>query len=225
MDVVPTREGYDRWASIYDDEDNPLIALEEPQVDQLLGAMDGLEVADIGCGTGRHSIRLAARGARVTGLDFSQEMLAQARRKAGAAVQLLQHDLAQPLPLPSASFDRVVCGLVLEHIDDLQLLFREMKRICRLDGAIVVSAMHPSMMLRGISARFTDPSTGRETRPRSLGHQICDFVMAAKGADLLLDHLGEHLADEALAKRCPRAAKYLGWPMLLMMRFTPVAAS
>src|SRR5213075_671083 len=66
--VLPTREGYDRWAEIYDGDGNPLIALEEPEVDQLLGDVAGLDLVDVGCGTGRHALRLAARGANVTGV-------------------------------------------------------------------------------------------------------------------------------------------------------------
>ena len=45
--------------------------------------------------------------------------------------------------------------------------------------------------------------------------------MAAVRAGLHLDHISEHAVDDALAARSPRAAKYLGWPMLLMMRFQP----
>jgi malonyl-CoA O-methyltransferase len=222
MNILPTRQGYDRWACIYDDEDNPLAALEEPEVDRLLGDVAGLTVADVGCGTGRHAFRLAARGARVTALDFSEGMLAKARAKPGAAgITFIQHDLAEKLPLTTASFDRVVCGLVLEHITDLGLLLSEMGRVCRPAGMIVVSAMHPAMMLRGITARFTDPKTGRETRPHSHPHQICDYVMVALRAGLIIDHLGEHPVDEALAARSPRARKYLGWPLLLMMGLRP----
>ncbi len=218
-DIVATREGYDRWASIYDGEDNPLIALEEPQVDALLGPVHGLAVGDIGAGTGRHALRLAAAGARVTAVDFSAGMLTKARAKPGAErITFIAHDLQQPWPLADEAFDRVVCGLVLEHVANLDFFFGELGRVCRPDGLIVVSAMHPAMMLRGITARFTDPATGRETRPRSHDHQIGDFVMAAIQAGLHLDHLGEHAVDEALAGRMPRARKYLGWPMLLMMR-------
>lgn len=67
---LPVRDGYDRWAEIYDDEDNPLILIEEPEVEALLGPVRGLRIADIGCGTGRHALRLAADGAIVTGVDF-----------------------------------------------------------------------------------------------------------------------------------------------------------
>lgn len=219
MDVVAAREGYDRWAEIYDDEGNPLIALEEPQVDALLGDVRGKTVADIGCGTGRHALRLAAAGARVTALDFSAGMLAKARAKPGAErVIFVVHDLRQRWPLADGEFECVVCGLVVEHIADLAFFFGELARICRPDGLIVVSAMHPAMFLRGISARFTDPSTGRETRPRSHPHQISDLVMAALGAGLRLDHISEHTVDAALAARLPRAEKYVGWPMLVMLR-------
>ncbi len=222
IDILPAREGYDRWAAIYDDEDNPLIALEEPQVAGLLGDVRGLSIADIGCGTGRHALQLAAGGANVTAVDFSQAMLAKAQAKPGAqAIRWVQHDITQPLPLSAASFHRVTCCLVMDHIPDPAALLAECGRICRPAGFIVISVMHPAMMLRGIQARFTDPATGRETRPTSCPHQVSDYVMAAIRAGLRIDHLSEHLVDEALTRRSPRALKYLGWPLLLMMRCKP----
>lgn len=218
---LSTRDGYDRWAAIYDEENNPLVVLEAPLLDQLLGEVRGLTVADVGCGTGRHALRLAARGTKVTALDFSQEMLNRARAKGGAeAVRFIRHDLGEPLPLEAASFHRVMCCLVLDHIPNLVGLFGEMRRICRPDGCVVISVMHPAMMLRGIQARFTDPTTGRETRPESCPHQITDYVTAVLRAGLHIEHISEHAVDAALVERSPRAAKYLGWPMLLMMRLT-----
>src|SRR5688572_20401946 len=111
---LPAREGYDRWAAVYDHDANPLPALEGPYVRELLGEVRGLEVLDLGCGTGRHALWLAAAGARVTALDFSEGMLAEALRKPGAeAVHFVVHDLREPLPFAAGSFDRVVSGLVL----------------------------------------------------------------------------------------------------------------
>jgi ubiquinone/menaquinone biosynthesis C-methylase UbiE len=221
METLPTREGYDRWASIYDSEGNPLIALEEPWVDRLLGDVSGLMVLDVGCGTGRHAIRLAARGAVVHAIDFSPEMLARARVKAGAAgINFAVHDLAQPLPFPDKTFDRVVCGLVVDHIADLEFLFREMRRVCKQTGWAVVSVMHPAMMLRGVQARFHDPASGQEIRPASHPHQLSNYVMAAARAGFAFDHLGEHVVDETLASRMERARRYVGWPMLFVMRLT-----
>jgi malonyl-CoA O-methyltransferase len=217
--ILPTRQGYDRWAEVYDCDGNPLIAMEEPIVDSLLGPVRGLFVADIGCGTGRHAVRLAGRGAAVVGLDFSEGMLAKARAKPGArAVRFIRRDLAKPLPLRAGSCDRVVCSLVLEHIKDLGRFFRELKRICRKDGSIVISAMHPALWLKGQSARFFDPKTGQEVRPRSHCQQLSDYVMAAVGAGLRIDRMSEHAPDEGLARRFPRAAKHVGWPLLVVMR-------
>jgi SAM-dependent methyltransferase len=151
-------------------------------------------------------------------------MLDRARAKpVAAAVRFLRHDLAHPLPLPTASFDRVLCCLVVDHIASLDSLFREFARVCRTGGAILLSVMHPAMMLRGVQARFTDPATGEVVRPASVPNQLSDYVMAGSRAGLAIDHLSEHRGDEELASRVPRAAKYLDWPMLLMMRLRPPA--
>lgn len=72
--VVPTQDGSDLWSAIYDAEDNPLIVLEEPQINRLLGDMRGLRIADLGCGTGRHTLTMARAGAQVMAVDFSMEM-------------------------------------------------------------------------------------------------------------------------------------------------------
>jgi len=219
--ILPTREGYDLWAEVYDTDGNPLLALEERHVGTLIGDVAGLAIADVGCGTGRHAIRLAAAGARVTALDFSSRMIEAARAKPGAErVRFVLHDVAAPLPLDDAVFDRVLCCLVMEHVADLPALFRELRRVCREAprGAIVVSVMHPAMLLRGVQARFNDPHTGVRTQPASLPYQVSDYVTGALGAGLIVEHLSEHTVDEALATDYPRGARYVGWPMLLLMR-------
>ena len=215
---VDAREGYDLWASSYDDEGNPLLALEEPEADEALGDVAGRDVLDAGTGTGRHAIRLAARGARVTAVDFSDRMLAKARAKAGAdRVRFENHDLTRRLPYPDASFDSVLSALVLEHVADIAAFFRELGRVTRPDGRIVVTAMHPAMFLRGVSARFKDEGTGEFLRPRSYVMQVSDYVMGALNANLRIVSLVERSPDEALAARVPRATKYIGWPMLFVM--------
>ena len=47
---------------------------------------------------------------------------------------------------------------------------------------------------------------------------IRDSVIAATRAGLHIDHMSEHVVDKELAARSPRAQKYLGWPLLLLMR-------
>ena len=212
------RDGYDRWARIYDHDANPLPALEDPQVREALGDVRAREVVDLGCGTGRHTEWLVAAGARVTAVDFSEAMLEQARRKVPAAdVRFIVHDRHEPLPLDDASFDAVVSGLVLEHLRDLDAFFAEAHRVLRPQGRAVVSAMHPAMFLRGSRARFTDPDSGEIVAPGSLPHRLGEFVMAALNAGFALRGLDEHAPDAEFVRRYPRAERYEGWPMLVVL--------
>jgi ubiquinone/menaquinone biosynthesis C-methylase UbiE len=222
IELLPTKEGYDRWSEIYDDEANPLIVLEERYFPRLLGDVRGSDVVDLGCGTGRHAVRLAAAGARVTAVDFSEGMVAKACSKAGwDRVRFVAHDLTQGLPFADGSFDRVLACLVLDHIGDLTGFLSECRRVCRPDGSVLVSAFHPALMLCGIQARFIDPATGRDVRPASYAHQISDYVMAVVRSGLAFDHISEHAVDEEVIVRAPRADKYRGWPLLLLMRLRP----
>jgi ubiquinone/menaquinone biosynthesis C-methylase UbiE len=199
---------------------NWLLELEEPEVDRALGDVTDLEVLDVGAGTGRHAVRVAQRGARVTAVDFSEEMLARARQKIGAdRVRWLVHDVALPLPFEARSFDRVLSALVLEHIPvgDLASFFRDLGRVARDDGLIVVTAMHPAMFLKGVSANFRDESG--EVRPRSYVATLSDYVMGAIQAGLVIVSLAEHSVDEGLVARNERSRKWLGWPALVVMTF------
>ncbi|MDE0460452.1 MAG: methyltransferase domain-containing protein [Chromatiales bacterium] len=212
------RAGYDRWALVYDHDANPLPALEDPHVREALGDVRGRDVLDLGCGTGRHTAWLAEAGARVTAVDFSEKMLERARRKVPAAhVRFVVHDLHDPLPFDDASFDAVVSGLVLEHLRDLDGFFREAHRALRPRGRAVVSAMHPAMFLRDARARFTDPDSGEVVAPGSLPHRLGDFVMAAARAGFTLGGVDEYAPGAEFVRRFPRAERYLGWPMLVVL--------
>ena len=212
------RAAYDRWASIYDHDGNPLIALEGPRVRAAVGEPAGLHALDLGCGTGRHALWLALSGARVTAVDFSPGMLAQAKSKPGAdAVHFLVHDLNEPLPFEPQTFDLVVSGLVLEHLPELKPFFTEARRVLRPGGRAIVSNMHPAMFLRGTQARFTDPASGELVLPGSINHSVSSMVMSASHAGFDLVDIGEFSPDAQLAIDFPRAAKYIDWPMLVIL--------
>lgn len=217
-DTSTVRVGYDRWAKVYDHDANPLQALEEPIVWQAIGDPRGRAVLDLGCGTGRHSLRLAAAGANVTAIDFSEGMLDEARRKPGAAaIRFARHDLHEPLPFSDSEFDLVVSGLVLEHIRELDALFAEVRRVLKPGGRAIISAMHPAMFLRGSQARFTDPESGELVQPGSIAHSVSEFVMAAVGARFSIASIEEVSPTPEFATHYPRAAKYIDWPMLVVM--------
>ena len=81
--------------------------------------------------------------------------------------------------------------------------------------------MHPAMSLRGVQARFIEPRSGRRISPAGYARCTSDYLMAAIRGGLTLEHMSEYVADAALTTRSPRACKYLGWPMLLMMKLLP----
>ncbi len=223
-EVVPTQEGYDRWAEIYDDELNPLVIVEAPEVRRALGEVRGLDLLDVGCGTGRHAVEFARARARVTGVDFSKGMLEKARAKPGADAVRFVHQDAAALPFEARAFDRVISCLVLDHVSDVKGFFAELRRVCRDEGLVVISVMHPAMMLKGVQARFHDPRTGARVFPESVENQISDYIMGALAAGLRIQRLSEHAVGEDLVARAPRAEKYLGWPMLFLMILTPPAS-
>ena len=218
-EITDVQSGYDRWAAVYDYDQNPLLALEAPLLRKALGDVCGCSVLDLGCGTGRHALWLAEAGAHVTAIDFSEDMLAVARSKPGAdGVDFIVHDLHERLPFGSGAFDIVVSGLVLEHLRDLPAFFSEARRVLNSRGRAVISAMHPAMFLRDSQAQFTDPASGEIVRPGSLPHQLSEMIMAAVLARLDLIGVDEYPADRELVARFPRAKKYLGWPMLVVLQ-------
>jgi ubiquinone/menaquinone biosynthesis C-methylase UbiE len=75
-------EAFDGWAASYDEQPNPLLALEQRVLLPRLGDVRGLDVLDAGCGTGRWLAQLAGRSARsLAGVDISSVMLGLAASK------------------------------------------------------------------------------------------------------------------------------------------------
>ena len=108
----------------------------------LAGGRPGERALDLCCGTGDVALALARQGLEVVGLDFSEPMLAvaNARTKArspGAAIQFLRGD-AQQIPFPANSFDIVTISYGLRNLADWQLGLREMQRVTRPGGRILV---------------------------------------------------------------------------------------
>jgi len=98
------------------------------------------DALDVGCGTGFLSFELAARGYRVTGIDFAPSMLAEARRKAAerAVALRFEHGDAEQLTFPSQSFDLVITRHVLWTLPHPDLAIDEWIRVLRPGGRLVI---------------------------------------------------------------------------------------
>lgn len=101
---------------------------------------EGLEILDVGCGTGILSLELAARGHRVTGIDFAPAMLALARQKAAQAhadIRFEEGD-AEALHFPPLSFDLAITRHVLWTLPHPEAAIDEWIRVLRPGGRIAV---------------------------------------------------------------------------------------
>ncbi len=117
---------------------------EWPATRSLIGLIDGLHVLDAGCGPGYLTRWLADRGAVVTGIDVTPEFVQITRERLGDDATVLSGDLNRPLDFADATFDRVVCALVLDYLKDWRPIFAEFARVLRPGGELVFSCGHPT---------------------------------------------------------------------------------
>lgn len=189
---------------------------------EFTSSLNDKKILDLGCGTGRHTSKFIELNAKVTGVDFSTNMLKKAKENNRSKnVRFIQHDISKRLPFKNKYFDIVSCSLVLEHIKKLDEAFSEMKRVCKQDGYIFITEMHPDMRLKGKQASFCD-SKGKRYYPKSYPHKLDDFKYHIKASQLKIAKLKAYRGTKALAKQTERAVQYIGYPMLLEFKLIPV---
>lgn len=181
------REAYDRWAATYSGAPNTFQNLEAEAREEVLPPLDGRQILDVGCGTGRTADAARTRGAaRVVATDLSPSMVA-------AAPQLdkLVADVRR-LPIRPESFDVVICALVLGHVAELEDALQSLSRTLRPGGHLVVSGFHPAATLRGWRRTFEDERGKRFEIEHHL-HLFSDYVGAFGRLGLVLEDLREPL--------------------------------
>jgi ubiquinone/menaquinone biosynthesis C-methylase UbiE len=209
--LLPTRQAYEAWAEDYDRDENATRDLDAARLRAAPPPLAGAHVVEIGAGTGKNTVFYAEHAARVTAMDVSTAMLAQARKKLGdATVAFIEHDVRERWPVKSGGADGVAAHLVLEHIQDLASIFAEAARVLKPGGWLYLSEFHPFRQLRGGRARFEDGSGRSEVE--AYVHLHADFLKAGLAAGFRLEDIGEWLEDRPDAETTP--------PRLLTLRFS-----
>ncbi|MCO8244840.1 methyltransferase domain-containing protein [Haladaptatus sp. AB643] len=114
-----------------------------PGLREHLPDLDGAEVLLAGCGRGDHVEFYSDHGATVTGVDVSEEAIAQARDH-HPNYQFEVADVPDGLPFDDEVFDVAVVNLVLSHIAEWRPVLDSFRRVLHRDGAFVVATIHPA---------------------------------------------------------------------------------
>jgi ubiquinone/menaquinone biosynthesis C-methylase UbiE len=194
---VSVQEGYALWASSYDQEQNGLIFLEERQVDRLLAHLSFTNVLDVGTGTGRHTLKLARRGASVTALDQSPEMLAVARfaaQREGLSIDFHLRSLDESLPFEADQFDLLICALTLCHVSDLAHALGEFARVLQKGGSLLITDFHPVHTLYGWRTAFRRAEVIYHLP--TVGHTRDDYLETIQACGLTILDVTESLVGE-----------------------------
>jgi ubiquinone/menaquinone biosynthesis C-methylase UbiE len=175
-----------------------MLDLDEAVFSELLKGVSiaGKQVADIGCGTGRHWPKImAANPAHVIGYDVSEGMLEKLEEKFPAAeTHLLQTD--NRLNLNSASCDLVCSTLTVAHISSLRSALTEWQRVLKNGGDILITDYHPAVLEKG--GRRTFQYNGKLVAIRNYVHSIDSIRAIATQLELKEVRLIEKIVDESV---------------------------
>jgi ubiquinone/menaquinone biosynthesis C-methylase UbiE/cytosine/adenosine deaminase-related metal-dependent hydrolase len=134
---------FDTWAQVYDEQPNPFLSLEQRFLTRMLPDINGLDVLDAGCGTGRWLQLLALHHpASLVGVDSSPQMLQRASAKLGTASTLHQGS-CEALPIQKATTDLVLASFVLSYLENIELFARELHRVTRPEAIVFLTDLHP----------------------------------------------------------------------------------
>lgn len=140
---VSAEEGYRLWSRVYDSQPNPMLSLEQRYLEPLLPSIAGLDVVDLGCGTGRWLEKFAAKKPRtLIGMDSSAEMLARAAEKLINSAILVNGNCEKP-SLPSSSADLILCSFLASYISDLDNFVEQIHHLARPGADIFITDLHP----------------------------------------------------------------------------------
>lgn len=148
------RDYYDEFAEWYErGRDRGYHAMiDDLEVDLLGDYVDGKDVLEVGCGTGLILDRVAQRAKSAVGIDISQGML----HKAVARGLNVAQGSVTDLPFADESFDVVYSFKVLAHIKDIDRALREMARVTRRGGVLLLEFYNP-YSLRYLAKRAAGP--------------------------------------------------------------------
>lgn len=190
---MDAKQAYNIWADQYDSNLNKTRDLEAFALQHTLKEIDFKHVLEIGCGTGKNTEWLVRKATQITAVDLSEKMLAKAKEKNDSdKVEFHQADITRQWHFVNKDYDLITFSLVLEHIEDLEEIFR--KASIATSAYVYVGELHPFKQYTGTKARF-DTENGQQV-VQCYNHHVSDFIRSAKNNNFEVVDVNEYFDDD-----------------------------
>jgi len=186
---------YNLWAGQYDTNENRTRDLEARALRDMLSPLSFDSCLEIGCGTGKNTEWLLQKCSKITAVDLSEGMLAKAKEKfSSRGVSFRQADINGDWLFTGGFYDLVGFSLVLEHIENLDHIFRETFKVLNPGGFVYIGELHPFKQYTGSKARF-ETEEGVQVVQCYL-HHLSDFTNAARKYGFALMQMDEYFDND-----------------------------
>lgn len=204
-----------------------------PQLLNIVGDVRGRSVLDAGCGEGIVARHLVNRGADVTAVDVSPQLIAHGQAQDGEnRIKWAVHDLSLPNPPVNEKFDVVVSNLVLNDVVDFRGFIRTIGNLTKNGGRAILSLTNPySAPMREKAHSYFDsgkatPYAWAEPKVYHFHRTMQDYVSAFREAGFLLSSLTDVQMTKEMVSKLPDSSRELPWfsmyhryPFFLILEF------
>lgn len=217
-ETVALLEGYKIWSKMYDDD----LSVEWLDISLLreletVRWQNGIKTAvDLACGTGRIGqwLREEKQIEVIDGVDASTSMLVLAKKK-HIYRNLLTENIVTTSLLAS-EYDLAINVLAVCHIQQLDKLYAEVKRVLKDGGYFLLVDYHPFFLINGIPTHFKRHD-GRELAIKNWVHFFSDHVTEGLKNTFQLLEMREQLVTQEWVNAAPNMEKYLHKPVSFAM--------
>lgn len=200
-------ESYNEWANHYDSNPNKTRDLDLLISKKTLSRYDFKKVIELGAGTGKNTPLILEKADHVICIDFSKNMQNKAKEKLqDKRIEFIHADINNDWPIENAFADLITCNLILEHIENLEFIFKEATQKLKPGGLFFISELHPFKQYTGSKAKFETAQGTHELKSHT--HHISEFLNAAEINDLELVELKEWFDQEKEAE-LPRMISFV----------------